>query len=210
MRIDHRSSTNVRSDVDVHRWHAYHTAGHVRAAPNAGSSRHDAHSIAAREVPRRIGVLIEEREHDAVASSAERHVDDRARSKAKEYAAFHPVHRSPVTGPGIPGCGANAPFFQRVEQRRHDVTSVARQILTRGYRGECVDPLFQFRRAGGHQSASAPTETRAARTVVSNFDARGTSGKRKTFDMRPIIASAALTGIGFDSMKAAAVHSANW
>ena len=65
-------------------------------------------------------------------------------------------------------------------------------------RFECVElSLIDLaRRRRAHDSASAPTASRLDRNTLLWVSASGTSGSRRTFFIFPIIASAALAGIG--------------
>jgi CheY-like chemotaxis protein len=58
VRIHHRALPDVRPDVDVHRRHADHARRDVSAAANCRAARHNADSIAERQSPRRIRVLV--------------------------------------------------------------------------------------------------------------------------------------------------------
>src|SRR6185437_2451931 len=208
VRIHHAAGTDPRADIDVHGRHVHHAARHVRAPSYRGSAWHDTHALRLRERLRREKMLVEKPERRL---PAERHVLQMADPEAKQNALFDPRHSAPATHIVTLG-GAHVTPFERAKQRvHHALRIVERQFVVR-HRQQRFDTLahqgrIQIQRARDH--GSAPIACRLARTAGSSSGRSGTSGRRRTFWIFPMSASAALAGIGFDSMKAADVHGAS-
>ena len=97
-----------------------------------------------------------------------------------------------------------SPRFERVEQLVDDALGVggkrvAAPASPRSSSMRVARSPIEFTASAPAASAPSAPRRRACRFI-------GTSGRRSTFCVRPIIASAALAGIGFDSMNAARIH----
>ena len=135
-----------------------------------------------------------------------RHVDDLADAEAKEDAELHPRHRAPMAVLGS-FRGAHLTRFQRAQQRIDDFVGVVRHRARARYGAQIFYPAREqivARRDSGH--IDTPTAASALRTAPACFSSIGTSGRRRTFSIFLIIASAAFTGSGLASRNAARIH----
>ena len=106
-----------------------------------------------------------------------------------------------------------------VAARTSSLLERVEQLLDRRSRASSGSDVARRRRAQAHRCASrgllvcdgvtrssAPAVTSAARTAARSLRVERHERQRSTFSHLPIIASAALTGIGFDSTNAARIH----
>src|SRR6202030_3952180 len=92
VRVDHGSFANIRSHVNEHRRHTNDAAPNVASVANAGTARHDAHSVGGSDGTRWISGLVDER----LARSIDGHINDDCHPKAEQNSFFHPRIRAPA------------------------------------------------------------------------------------------------------------------
>src|ERR1035437_6102757 len=207
VRIDHRARADVRADVHEHRRHADDTGRDVHAPPDRRAARHDPHAVLETEALRWNGVLVHERERVA----ARREVRQLAEAERDENPALHPRHRAPGAIVSS-NSRTHRARLECLEQLVDDAPRVARRLGSLRKREQLVQTRLERADSDSREThlASAPASTRLARSFASCFASIGTSGSRSWFWCRPIIASAAFTGIGFDSQNAVCMNACNW
>src|SRR5688572_16360489 len=120
-------------------------------------------------------------------------------TEPQEDSPLHPLHRFP-RAVLLLFRGSHFAALKRLQEGFEGRLRIGRKRLPRGSREQRIDPVREVLAprlvALRH---SAPAFSRLSRTASSCFAASGTRGSRSTFSIRPIIASPAFTGSGFDS-----------
>ncbi len=131
-----------------------------------------------------------------------RHLHQPADTEAEQDAALYPGDGAPFAIGAAHG-GPQHPRLQGPEQRVDRRLGVARQPVRR-QREQRLDLRFKPFGRGAH--SETPAMRSAARIRASCFASIGTSGRRSTFCIFPIMAMPALIGIGLLSMNAASTR----
>src|SRR4051812_42016371 len=125
-------------------------------------------------------------------------------TESEKNPALDPRNSTPL--PIVLDGSAKFARLQCVEEITHRIAGVWRQLVAGRRCSERVDAIAQLILVERGAAHSAPAVFRAARTASLFESFIGTSGSRRTFFILPSIASAALTGNGFDSTKAARIQ----
>src|SRR6185312_11608208 len=190
------------------RRHAHHALREKRSTPNGRTARHDADALRLLDRLRRVEMLVEKPERRL---AAQRHVGDVPHAEAEQDALLDPGHGAPRSRLVALG-RAHFAALQRAQERGDRALHVVHRHVGGRRVHERADPLADGRQIEERHRvahANAPAVTNAARTSADSSWRSGTNGRRTTLPARPSIASAALTGMGFDSMNAARIHGDN-
>src|SRR5437764_9304298 len=98
MRIDHATTLNVRSDVDVHGRHAHHSTRDKGSTADARATWDHANSIRERELSWRVRILVEETKSITRGARLRRHIDHHTNPESQQDATLDPCDRVPISG----------------------------------------------------------------------------------------------------------------